>query len=159
MRGFFTRKTKKLLVFEKQISPCFFAWNCAGCAIHMLHLSVLAVLALLVAICKLKLAVRKKSCIWKCWRNWPLADEASWENNLSIVSSSSIAPNHLTNSKFNRLGSYRKASVCPYQKLSVSLKFASLTRPAPIRSSLPFSRKTFCRKTFGRVKKKLIDWV
>jgi hypothetical protein len=54
MRGFFTRKTKKLLVFENELHHAFLYKNCAGCAIRKLHLAVL------VAIRKAQLSVQKK---------------------------------------------------------------------------------------------------
>jgi hypothetical protein len=54
-RGFFTQKTKKLLVFENEFHHAFLYENCAGFAIYKSHLAVL------VATWKLQLAVRKKS--------------------------------------------------------------------------------------------------
>jgi hypothetical protein len=54
-RGFFMRKTKKLLVFENEFDHAFSYKNCAGCAIHKLHLAVL------IAICNPQLAMRKKA--------------------------------------------------------------------------------------------------
>jgi hypothetical protein len=44
MCGFFTRKTKKWLVFEKEFHHAFSYKNCAGCAIRKSHLVVLVVL-------------------------------------------------------------------------------------------------------------------
>jgi hypothetical protein len=55
MRGFFTRKTKKLLVFENKPHHAFLYKNCAGCAIRKSHLAVL------VAIRKAQLTVQKSS--------------------------------------------------------------------------------------------------
>jgi hypothetical protein len=47
--SFFTRKTKKLLIFENELHHAFSYENCAVCAIRKSHLVVLAVH---VAICK-----------------------------------------------------------------------------------------------------------
>jgi hypothetical protein len=44
MRSFFTRKTKKLLVFENEFHHAFLYENCAGCAICKSHLAVLVVI-------------------------------------------------------------------------------------------------------------------
>ena len=54
-RGFFTRKTKKLLVLGNDFHHAFLYENCAGCAICKLHLAVL------VAIRKSQLVVHKKA--------------------------------------------------------------------------------------------------
>jgi hypothetical protein len=54
-RGFFKRKTKKLLVFENEFQNAFLYKNLAGCAIRKLHLAVL------VAIHKSQLALCKKA--------------------------------------------------------------------------------------------------
>jgi hypothetical protein len=55
MRGFFVRKTKKLLVFENKFPHALLYKNCTGCAIRESHIAVL------VAICKSQLAMHKKS--------------------------------------------------------------------------------------------------
>jgi hypothetical protein len=54
-RSFFTRKTKKLLVFENEFHHAFLYKNCAGRAIRNSHLAVP------VAIRKSQIAVRKKA--------------------------------------------------------------------------------------------------
>jgi hypothetical protein len=75
-RGFFTWKTKKLLVFEKEFLHTISCKNCADCAIYKLHLGVL------VATCKSQISVRKKSCKKathiKCWWNQPLVAETRY---------------------------------------------------------------------------------
>jgi hypothetical protein len=54
--SFFTRKTKKLLIFENEFQHAFLYENCAVCAIRKSHLAVLVVQ---VTIRKSQLAVHK----------------------------------------------------------------------------------------------------